>query len=313
MEAMEIIFPPSPHEIDHLPPSLSGIYSRLTQAYGHFAQGPAAIAARYADTAICSLDTLGLRPLWFSETEKEYIFSSERGAIQLEDMVTDSRPLSPGEKMGLVIHRGQSVEVLSHRDIRQYVMKAAMQRDSYSNALPFGNSGQFGQNSNIQRYNLSANPEASTDRQQAMAVQTIDYPKVLFSLSPEKTEVPWYQDKNRYSINEKLLITAGWNTEQVQEVMEQAKSGLDPVGSLGFDGPLAALSRNRVNMADYFKETVAVVTNPAIDRSRECEAFSTRSLVGTRPEIGSASDKNEKFIMLESPFTFWRTFCRRQN
>ena len=83
--------------------------------------------------------------------------------------------------------------------------------------------------------------------------------------------------------------------------MEQAKSGLDPIGSLGFDGPLAALSKNRVNMADYFKETVAVVTNPAIDRSRECEAFSTRSLVGTRPEIGSVSDESGKFIMLESP------------
>ena len=67
-------------------------------------------------------------------------------------------------------------------------MKVAMQRDSYSNALPFGNSGRFGQNSNIQRYNLSADPEASTDRQQAMAVQTIDYPKVLFSLSPEKLQ-----------------------------------------------------------------------------------------------------------------------------
>ena len=88
-EAMEIIFPPSPYEKNLFPPPLREIYTHLGQAYGPFAQGPAAIGARYGDTAICSLDTLGLRPLWFSETEKEYIFSSERGAIQLEDMVTD--------------------------------------------------------------------------------------------------------------------------------------------------------------------------------------------------------------------------------
>ena len=123
-------------------PSAYEIYTRLTQAYGPFAQGPAAIAARYGDIAICSLDTLGLRPLWFSETEKEFIFSSERGAILLEDMVTDSRPLAPGEKMGLAIQRGQSVKVLAHRDIRQQVMKAALQRDASINTSPFGSTSQ---------------------------------------------------------------------------------------------------------------------------------------------------------------------------
>jgi glutamate synthase (NADPH/NADH) large chain len=301
MEAMEIIFPPSPHEINNLPPPLSEIYSRLTQAYGPFAQGPAAIAARYADTAICSLDTLGLRPLWFSETEKEYIFSSERGAIQLEDMVTDSRPFSPGEKMGLIIHRGKSVDVLSHRDIRQHVMKTTLQRDSSINNLPFGSLDQFGVHLNVQNQSQANQIVTQPNRKQTTVIQTTYDPKVLISLSPEKELFPWYQAKNRYSVNEKLLTSAGWNTEQIQEVVEQAEFGLDPVGSMGFDGPLAALSKNRVNLADYFKETVAVVTNPAVDRSRECEAFSTRTLVGTRPEIGLASDKNEKFIMLDSP------------
>ena len=100
MEAMEMVFPPSPFEIDQLTSPLSDIYTRMTLAYGAFAQGPAAIAARYGDTAVCSLDTLGLRPLWFSETEKEYIFSSERGAIQLEDMVNDFAPPGSGRENG---------------------------------------------------------------------------------------------------------------------------------------------------------------------------------------------------------------------
>ena len=301
MEAMEIIFPPSPHEINFLPPPLNEIYTRLTQAYGPFAQGPAAIAARYGDIAICSLDTLGLRPLWFSETEKEFIFSSERGAILLEDMVTDSRPLAPGEKMGLAIQRGQSVKVLAHRDIRQQVMKPLCRGMLPSIPAHSGAPVQTEPRFSIQNPGRHSQPEAQANRKQTAIAQADYDPKVLISLTPEKEFFPWYQAKNRYAVNEKLLAAAGWNTEQTQEVIEQAEYGVDPVGSMGFDGPLAALSRNRVNLADYFKETVAVVTNPAVDRGRECEAFSTCTLVGTRPEIGTAAEKNEQFIMLESP------------
>ena len=43
---------------------------------------------------------------------------------------------------------------------------------------------------------------------------------------------------------------------------------------LGYDGPLACFSPERQNLADFFKESVAVVTNPAIDREREIEHFS---------------------------------------
>ncbi|GAJ00838.1 unnamed protein product, partial [marine sediment metagenome] len=40
-------------------------------------------------------------------------------------------------------------------------------------------------------------------------------------------------------------------------------------------------------IADFIKESVAVVTNPAIDRDRETEHFSTRVVVGKRPSIVS--------------------------
>ena len=300
-EAMEIVFPPSPCEISQLSTPLREIYLRLTQAFGPFAQGPAAIGARYADTAICSLDTLGLRPLWFSETEKEYIFSSERGAIQLEDMVADARPLAPGEKMGLVIQRGRNVEVLTHREIRQRVMNAVLQREAFLIDFSVNNSGKFSQPAPTQNQLQYNQNRIQQNNPQTMLLENTSDTRVLFSLKPVEECLPWYQTKNQYELNDKLLSAAGWNTEQVREVTEQAKTGKDPVGSLGYDGPLAALSRNRVNLSDYFKETVAVVTNPAVDRGREIEAFSTRALVGTRPVIGTSSGKNEKFIMLDSP------------
>ncbi|BBB48649.1 glutamate synthase-related protein [Pelolinea submarina] len=296
MEAMEIVFPPSPFEIDQLTSPLSDIYTRMTLAFGAFAQGPAAIAARYGDTAVCSLDTLGLRPLWFSETEKEFIFSSERGAIQLEDMVTDSRPLAPGEKMGLVIHRGRDVEVLSHRKIRQQVMNTNLQRSSSLAALssnsPVSLDSQFGQQ--IQLQSVQQNSQQSNA---AYAVQNTSSARVLFSQNSalsEKLTIP-------FNITEPILAAAGWSREQVDDVKQQALSGHETVGSLGYDGPLAALSRNRVNLSDYFKETVAVVTNPAIDRGREGEAFSTRVILGQRPEIASPSMNEDSHLLLSSP------------
>src|SRR2546428_284065 len=57
-----------------------------------------------------------------------------------------------------------------------------------------------------------------------------------------------------------------------------AETGNELIGSLGYDGPLAALAP-RANLADHLHETVAVVTNPAIDREREIEHFSTRMVL----------------------------------
>ena len=80
-----------------------------------------------------------------------------------------------------------------------------------------------------------------------------------------------------------MLAGFGWQRDDVKLVQQMASNGAEPIGSLGYDGPLAALSPERQNLADYFKETVAVVTNPAIDREREIEHFSTRAIFGRRP------------------------------
>ena len=85
----------------------------------------------------------------------------------------------------------------------------------------------------------------------------------------------------------------GWDREQIQLIEQMAANGVEPIRSLGHDGPLGALSKERQNLADYIKESVAVVTNPAIDRDREMEHFSTRVLIGSRaPLSGSSSGQS---------------------
>ncbi len=75
----------------------------------------------------------------------------------------------------------------------------------------------------------------------------------------------------------------GWSRDDLQTVKAWGETGQEPVGSLGFDSPLAALSSGVVTIADYLHETVAVVTNPALDREREGEHFRLTSWIGARP------------------------------
>src|SRR5690606_343495 len=52
---------------------------------------------------------------------------------------------------------------------------------------------------------------------------------------------------------------------------------------------------------DFYKETVAVVTNPAIDRERETEAFATKTLIGVRPALNRVPDPDDLLVVLETP------------
>lgn len=95
----------------------------------------------------------------------------------------------------------------------------------------------------------------------------------------------------------------GWDREQIQLVEQMSANGVEPIRSLGHDGPLGALSKERQNLADYLKESVAVVTNPAIDRDREMEHFSTRVVVGSRVPL-SAKPVPGLRLELPSPVLF---------
>lgn len=293
VEAMEMIFPPVPHEVANMPDALQAVYTRLRQAFGPFAQGPAAIVARYDDLAIISVDALGLRPMWFIDTEKEYIFSSERGVVPLETMVADARPLAPGEKMAARVTRGQKVEIFNHDDIRQHVMKQAFQREVPQFAERYWAS--WGPRVRVEPSTVTPHLMPPAPRQETyhdVAVMEAE-PLTLPATMPYRVA--------ETKIDSTILAATGWNREHLQEINSMVESGKDLVGSLGYDGPLAAIAQHRVNLADFFKETVAVVTNPAIDRERESEVFSTRTILGARPQIGMAPHPDDIVIELDTP------------
>ena len=128
IEAMEYIFPPFEHDLIQNVPEIQRIYETMRQRFGPFAQGPASVAARLGDTCVFSVDALGLRPLWFGETEKEIFASSERGVYYVDSFVHSPRPLAPGEKVALKIEPGRGIEVLNYPDIQRHVLERERMR-----------------------------------------------------------------------------------------------------------------------------------------------------------------------------------------
>lgn len=258
-EAMELVFPPVHSEIQKFPEELAKIYNYYRQALGPFAQGPAAIIARYGDECTFSVDALGLRPLWFGETDKEYFFSSEKGVYLLDNLSKDPIPFSPGEKKSVRIYRNDRSEVFDYPAIQQRLLDLAHRR--------------FGSVRRLSKASRPADTKESRCRQNAE-----NYQKSEFTSS---------------------LAAFGWGHDDLVWTKHLAETGQDPSGSLGHDSPLAALSEKYQNIANYYKESVAVVTNPAIDRVREQELFATSSILGERPSLYQIRDEDR--WILEAP------------
>lgn len=265
-EAMEMVLPPVIGEIKHLPVHLQDLYMYFRQTWGPFAQGPAALVVRQGAELVASVDAMGLRPLWQIETETAHVLSSEPGVVAIGAMTAEPRPLAPGEKVGFMLEH-RPVRPVPYPELQELVAERTRAKmpypTGYRQFLAFG---------------VPAGGEATSD--------AVEPPPLEAAVVAER---------------ERLLSAWAWSSEDVQMLHETARTGAEPIGGLGYDGPLAALSRQRQNLPDYCKESVAVVTNPAIDREREIEHFSTRVVLGARPPVGRAEPYQRRRLELRVP------------
>eukprot|EP01041_Mallomonas_annulata_P040255 gene40255-64115_t len=68
----------------------------------------------------------------------------------------------------------------------------------------------------------------------------------------------------------KRQITFGYTSEDLRMILApMAQSGMEAIGSMGVDTPLAILSDQSQHLSYYFKQLFAQVTNPPIDSIRE--------------------------------------------
>ncbi len=98
----------------------------------------------------------------------------------------------------------------------------------------------------------------------------------------------------------------GYTQEDVNLLLAQmARAGEEPLGSMGTDTPLAALSERPRLLYDYFKQLFAQVTNPPLDAIREELVTSMESTIGPErnllePEPESCRQINVRYPIIDN-------------
>ena len=202
----------------------------------------------------------------------DYLLSSEKGVVDLKRTITDPRPLAPGEKIAIVSGRGRNAEILDYGSYQQrllHLLRARQTREHFLHSC-FSPS--------------TAAPSAAAGKK-AIA------------------RLPWHGPAREILPRDaKILGAFGWQKYDLMIREKVAREGREVIGSLGHTGPLAPFVPQALpNVADYFKENVAVVTNPAIDREREAEHFSTHVILGSRPNIDGQGKTLPIGLEIQSP------------
>src|SRR6202047_3823506 len=93
----------------------------------------------------------------------------------------------------------------------------------------------------------------------------------------------------------------GWTNEDLEIlVAPMARSGAEPIGSMGTDTPVAVLSQRPRLLFDYFQQLFAQVTHPPRDAIREELVTSLQASVG--PERNLLEPTPESCRQVELPF-----------
>ncbi|HEX7165339.1 MAG TPA: glutamate synthase large subunit, partial [Acidimicrobiales bacterium] len=108
-------------------------------------------------------------------------------------------------------------------------------------------------------------------------------------LTPQHSSVVKHQRLFGYTVEEKKIILA-----------PMAKTGAEPIGSMGTDTPIAVLSERPRLLFDYFQQLFAQVTNPPLDAIREELVTSLGATVG--PEGNLLDPRPESCHQIRLPF-----------
>ncbi len=211
--------------------------------------GPAAIAFTDGRQIGATLDRNGLRPARYVITDDDHvIMASEAGVLPVpEDKIVRKWRLQPGKMLLIDLDQGR---IIDDWEIKQK-LAAEHPYEAWLEATQF---------------KLAELPE----------------------LSPEHSE-PAYRaaaTANDPTAQLNLQQAFGYTQEDIQFFLEpMARNADDPVGSMGTDTPIAALSTKPKLLYNYFKQNFAQVTNPPIDPIREELVMSLVSMIGPRPNL----------------------------
>jgi glutamate synthase (ferredoxin) len=126
----------------------------------------------------------------------------------------------------------------------------------------------------------------------------LDKYHVLLENLPEPTDHT--EPSHRKILQEQQAF--GYTFEDLRILIgPMAGTGIQPLGSMGTDTPLAVLSNKPQLLYNYFKQLFAQVTNPPIDPIREEIITATHTMVGCRGGLLNSKPDSCALIRLEQP------------
>lgn len=103
------------------------------------------------------------------------------------------------------------------------------------------------------------------------------------------------------SVNRRQRVF-GYTEEDLKEfIAPMAKMGQEPIGAMGTDTPIAAISDRPRLLFDYFVQQFAQVTNPPLDAIREEVVTSMTAAIGPVRNLLSATPEHAKQMVLDYP------------
>ncbi len=94
----------------------------------------------------------------------------------------------------------------------------------------------------------------------------------------------------------------GYTTEELRLIVApMARTGAEPIGSMGSDSPVAVLSARPRLLYDYFAQLFAQVTNPPLDAIREELVTSLAATVGPEGNLLESTQASCRQIVLPQP------------
>ncbi len=213
--------------------------------------GPAAIAFTDGRQIGATLDRNGLRPARYIITDDDQvIMASEAGVLPVpEDKIARKWRLQPGKMLLIDLEEGR---IIDDDEIKRK-LAAEHPYDAWLEATQF---------------KLSDLPDVSEEHREEFF----------------RAAVPARPNDPTSQLNRQQAF--GYTQEDIQFFLEpMARDADDPVGSMGTDTPIAALSNKPKLLYNYFKQNFAQVTNPPIDPIREELVMSLVSMIGPRPNL----------------------------
>jgi glutamate synthase domain-containing protein 2/glutamate synthase domain-containing protein 1/glutamate synthase domain-containing protein 3 len=94
----------------------------------------------------------------------------------------------------------------------------------------------------------------------------------------------------------------GYAQEDMKAILAPlARNAEEPVGSMGNDTPLAALTGRKPLLYSYFKQLFAQVTNPPIDSIREAIVMSVGASVGSERNLLDETPEHARQLVIDNP------------